>query len=101
MPGFNLIILSLNIYQKNQRSLIKKIRAGIGKLRGRKYRRKKGLLIVVGEDCPLAKSGRNIPGIEVVTPNQLNAELLAPGKMVGRVTLYTENAINKLDKLFV
>ncbi len=84
-----------------KRSLIKKIRAGIGKLRGRKYRRKKGLLIVVGEDCPLAKSGRNIPGIEVVTPNQLNAELLAPGKMVGRVTLYTENAINKLDKLFV
>jgi hypothetical protein len=32
----------------------------------------------------------------------LNAELLAPGAMPGRVTLWTENAINILekDKLF-
>jgi len=86
-----------------ERSLIKKIRAGLGKLRGRKYQKKKGLLIVVGEKCPLSRSGRNIPGIDIVTPNQLNAELLAPGKMIGRITLYTENAVNRLeqDKLFV
>jgi len=86
-----------------KRSLIKKIRAGIGKLRGRKYQKKKGLLIVVSENCPLSKSARNLPGVEIVTPNQLNAELLAPGKMIGRITLYTENAVNKLeqDKLFI
>lgn len=81
-----------------QRSLIKKIRAGIGKLRGRKYRRKKGLLLVVGNDCPLLKGAKNIPGLDIVKPNQLNAELLAPGAKPGRIALFTENAINLMEK---
>ena len=97
------VLEKLGFQAEMQRSLIKKIRAGIGKLRGRKYRKKKSLLIVVGEECSLSNSARNLPGIEIVTPNQLNAELLAPGKMMGRITLYTESAINKLteDKLFM
>ena len=92
------ILEKLNLQEELQRTLIKKIRAGLGKLRGRKYQKKKGLLIVVGEDCPLFKSAKNIPGIDIVKPNQLNAHLLAPGCMPGRITLYTENAINRLEK---
>lgn len=88
----------LNFQEELQRTLIKKIRAGIGKLRGRKYQKKKGLLIVVGEDCPLIKSAKNIPGIDIVKPNQLNVKLLAPGAQPGRITLYTENAINVMEK---
>lgn len=97
------ILKKLNLHKELQRSSIKKIRAGIGKLRGRKYQRKKGLLIVVGEDCPLLKSAKNIPGIDIVEPAQLNAELLAPGCMPGRITLFTEKAIDKLEegKLFI
>lgn len=88
----------LNLKDELQRSLIKKIRAGIGKLRGRKYQKKKGLLIIVSDDCPLLKSAQNLPGTDIIKINQLNAELLAPGTQPGRITLYTENAINKLEK---
>ncbi len=88
----------LNFQPELERTLVKKIRAGLGKLRGRKYQRKKGILIVVGEDCPLLKSAQNLPGLDIVKPNQLNAQLLAPGAQPGRITLYTENAINKLEK---
>ena len=93
----------LGFENEMERSAIKKIRAGIGKLRGRRYQRKKGVLIVVGEDCPLTKSARNIPGVDIVPAVALNAHLLAPGAMPGRVTLWTENAINLIGekKLFV
>ena len=96
------ILLNLGFKDELSRSLIKKVRAGLGKVRGRKYQRKKGILIVVGEDCSLLKAANNISGIDVVKVNALNAELLAPGAMPGRVTLWTENAINILekDKLF-
>jgi len=99
---FQIVLQKLNFQEELNRSLIKKIRAGLGKLRGRKYRRKKGLLIVVGEECPLLKSSQNIPGLDIVKVNQLNAELLAPGTIPGRITLYTANAIKKLteNKLF-
>lgn len=76
----------------------KKIRAGLGKIRGRPYQRKKSILIVVGENCPLAHAAQNLPGVDVALARSLNAELLAPGAMPGRVTLWTENAINALDK---
>ena len=96
-------LIDLGFTDELQRSAIKKVRAGIGKLRGRKYQRKKGILIVVGEDCPLIKSARNIPGIDIVPASSLNAHLLAPGAMPGRATLWTENAINliKEKKLFI
>tara|TARA_Y100000310_G_scaffold278642_1_gene297193 strand:+ start:15935 stop:16741 length:807 start_codon:yes stop_codon:yes gene_type:complete len=86
-----------------ERTLLKKVRAGIGKLRGRKYRRKKGLLIVVGEDCPIQNAASNIPGVTITPVASLNAEILAPGALPGRVTLWTQNAINKLNekKLFI
>lgn len=93
----------LDLSREMERSAIKKIRAGLGKLRGRKYQKRKGLLLVVGEDCPALKSAGNIPGVDVAMVNQLNAELLAPGTQAGRATIFTENAIKKLEenKLFI
>ncbi len=92
------ILFKLGFKEELERSLVKKIRAGIGKLRGRKYQRKKGLLIVVGGDCPLIKSASNFPGVDVVKVSALNAEFLAPGAMPGRVTLWTEQALDVLEK---
>ncbi|MFC1723959.1 50S ribosomal protein L4, partial [Nanoarchaeota archaeon] len=77
-----------------------KIRAGKSRLRGRKYRKKTGPLFVVGDDCPLQKSAKNIAGIQIVKASMLNAELLAPGCVPGRATLYTESALEKLKSLF-
>lgn len=79
-----------------ERSAEKRVRAGLGKRRGRRYQRKKGVLVIVSSNCPLLKAGRNIAGVDVVTVNSLNAELLAPGAMPGRVALWTEKAVDEL-----
>jgi large subunit ribosomal protein L4e len=79
------------------------IRAGKGKARGRRYKSKTGPLIVVSKsDCKLMKSAKNLMGIDVVAVNKLNAEILAPGTLSGRFTLFTAASIEKLskDKLF-
>lgn len=81
----------------------KKVRSGKGKSRGRKYKKKTSLLIVVGKDCKLLKAGRNIPGVEVIKISELNAEKLAPGTAAGRATLWCLDSIEKIskDKLFI
>jgi large subunit ribosomal protein L4e len=79
-----------------------RIRAGRGKMRGRRYRIKKGPLIVVSGKCKLMDAVNNIRGIDVVAVDRLNAELLAPGCDYGRLTIFTEAAVKRLDaeKLF-
>jgi large subunit ribosomal protein L4e len=78
----------------------RKIRAGRGKTRGRKYKTPKGPLLVVGEDKGISRGARNHPGVDVVLVENLNAELLAPGTHPGRLTIYTKSAIEKLEELF-
>lgn len=79
----------------------KKIRAGKGKMRGRRYKKKKGLLIVVSGDCDLLKAARNLAGVDVVKYNELNTELLAPGAQAGRLTIFTKSSLGKLNEKFV
>lgn len=80
------------------RAKVKTIRAGKGKLRGRKYKRAKSILIVTAEDKGISKAARNLAGVDVITQDQINAELLAPGTFPGRLTIYTESAIAKLEE---
>jgi large subunit ribosomal protein L4e len=78
----------------------RKIRAGKGKYRGRKIKQAVGPLIVVAENKGIMEAARNIPGVEVVTVNNLNAEILAPGTHAGRLTIWTNSAIGKLNELY-
>ena len=77
-----------------------KIRAGRGKARGRKKRHGVGPLIVINEDNGIRKAVRNFLGIDVVKTEELNAEMLAPGAVPGRLTIWTQSALNNLDTLF-
>lgn len=92
----------LKLNEELNRATQKKIRAGKGKMRNRKYRTKRGPLVVVGHTCPLMKSSKNL-NVDVVDVRSLNTELLAPGTVPGRLTLFTENAIDilKEKKLFL
>lgn len=78
----------------------KKIRAGKGKTRGRKYRKPKGPLLVVNQDKGISLGARNHPGVDVVVVDNLNTEALAPGTHPGRLTIYTRSAVEKLGELF-
>lgn len=77
-----------------------KIRAGRGKMRGRKYKKKKSLLVVVGADEGVGKAARSISGVDICTVGRLNAELLAPGSHAGRLTLWSKAAIEQLTKTY-
>ncbi len=92
------ILASLGFAAELERSAQKKVRAGKGKWRGRRYNKKKGPLIVVSKECALSQAARNIPGIDVVPVRALNAAVLAPGAFPGRVTLWTKPAIMELEK---
>lgn len=81
-----------------ERSSEKTYRAGRARLRGRKYRKRKGPLFVVSKQCPLLKAASNVAGLDAVAVTDLNAELLAPGAVPGRLTLFTQSAVDKLDK---
>jgi large subunit ribosomal protein L4e len=74
----------------------KKIRAGKGKARGRKYKRKIGPLIVIAQDKGVSKAAKNLPGISVCKVENLSAEALAPGAMPGRLTIFAKSALEKL-----
>lgn len=87
---------ALGLADELTRSSIKTIRAGKGKGRGRKYKRRIGPLIVVASDSKLIKSAKNIPGVDVVKVTDLNAAILAPGCHPGRLTLFTTKAIDEM-----
>jgi large subunit ribosomal protein L4e len=77
----------------------KKVRAGRGKMRGRYYQKKVGLLLVIAEDNGIGIAARNVPGMDVATIDELNAEMLAPGTHAGRLTLWTEGAMKLLTEV--
>jgi len=76
----------------------KKIRAGRGKTRGRKYKSKKGILIVIKDDFGIVKASRNIPGVDIVKIENLSIENLAPGGTPGRMILWAQSAFKELNK---
>jgi large subunit ribosomal protein L4e len=78
----------------------RKIRAGKGKHRGRKMKQAVGPLIVVVENKGLVAAASNVPGVDVTTVANLNTEMLAPGTHPGRLTLWTNGAIESLGKLY-
>jgi large subunit ribosomal protein L4e len=78
----------------------RKVRAGKGKSRGRRVKQAVGPLIVVAEDKGIMKAARNIAGVDVVRVKNLNAEMLAPGTHPGRLTIWTDGAIERLNELY-
>ncbi len=68
------------------------IRSGVGKLRGRRHKKNAGLLLVVGNN---EKLKTNI--IDVKEVKGLNVTDLAEGG-IGRLTIYTEEAIKNLQE---
>lgn len=67
---------------------------------GVKLRGGKGPLIVVSDDRGIGRAASNYPGVDIVKVENLNAELLAPGTHPGRLTIWTESAVGRLNELF-
>ena len=73
------------------------IRAGKATMRGRVHKTPKSVLLVVKEKSGLAQAARNLPGVDVVAARDLCAEDLAPGGDIGRLTVFTKDAVEALN----
>ncbi len=77
----------------------RKQRAGRGKMRGRRKRVAKGPLFVLEASSPAAKALSNFPGVDVATSANLNAEVLAPGGVAGRLSVWTLSALKRIGEI--
>ncbi|MHC1600642.1 MAG: 50S ribosomal protein L4 [Candidatus Methanospirareceae archaeon] len=115
---------AIDVWNDVLRAKERKVRAGKGKMRGRRYKTKKSILIVISgdEETPedkkiktnaddfsvrvelehpsrakkIMKAAKNLPGVDISYVEELNAELLAPGTHPGRLTIWTESSLSKL-----
>lgn len=75
-----------------------KRRTGSSRLRGRVYRQGVGPLIVVTNDRGVGKAAASIPGVDVARVEDLSVLDLAPGGVPGRLAVWTETALESLNK---
>lgn len=78
----------------------RKVRAGAGKMRNRRYVQRRGPLVVYDVAEGLDKAFRNLPGVELSAVDNLNLLDLAPGGHLGRFCIWTKGAFDKLDSIF-
>jgi len=78
----------------------KRYRAGKGKTRNRRYKKKLGPVIVYNQDNGIVRAFRNIPGVDFMHVERLNLLKLAPGGHLGRLVIWTESAFAKLDSIY-
>jgi len=78
----------------------KKIRPGKGKRRNRRYKMKKGPMVIYKEDNGIVRAMRNIPGVETACVTHLNLLKLAPGGSIGRFLIWTESAFKYLQAMY-
>jgi len=95
------ILASLGAYddvEKAQDS--KKVRAGKGKARGRRYTMRRGPLVIYSANDGVEQAFRNLPGVELCNVSRLNLLQLAPGGHMGRFIVWSESAITELDTIY-
>ncbi|KAF2125758.1 hypothetical protein P153DRAFT_369758 [Dothidotthia symphoricarpi CBS 119687] len=81
----------------------RKLRAGKGKLRGRRHKQRRGPLVIYNPDedgKELVLAFRNIPGVETSSVYSLNLLQLAPGGHLGRFIVWTSSAFSALDQIY-
>jgi len=88
------VVEALGLAADVERAEDRTVKAGRGKTRGRKYRRPSSILFVTGEEP--SRAARNLAGADVATAANVSAEDLAPGAQAGRLTVWTESALEEV-----
>ena len=93
-------LLSLGLEEDLKRSTnIVRIPSGKSRLRGRKKRTALSCLIVVSKDSPVSKLKKSLPGVNIVSLENLSIMDLVPGTKPVRLTIYTKNVIDSMNKI--
>lgn len=78
----------------------KKIRAGKGKARNRRYVLRRGPLVIYKENDGVEQAFRNLPGVELCCVDRLNLLQLAPGGHMGRFCIWSQSALDALNEIY-
>ena len=78
----------------------KKIRAGKGKARNRRYTLRRGPLIIYKTNDGVEQAFRNLPGVELCCVDRLNLLQLAPGGHMGRFCVWSQAALDALNDIY-
>ncbi len=89
------VLSSLGLDAETERAKRKNIRAGKGKMRGRKYKKKLGMTIITTEPTKLRKSAANL-NINVVDIKNLNIEDVSHAGKPGRLIVWSQGAVSSL-----
>jgi len=93
-------LLSLGLEEDLKRSTdIVKIPSGKSRLRGRRKHSALSCLLVVSENSEVCKLKKSLPGVNIVSINNLSITHLVPGTKPVRLTIYSKNAINSLNRI--
>jgi large subunit ribosomal protein L4e len=79
------------------------LRAGKGKMRGRRTRQRRGPLVIYNpleDGIDVGRSFKKITGVESCSVYALNLLQLAPGGHLGRFIIWTSSAFAALDKIY-
>jgi len=90
------ILKKIGFESEIKRLETKTIRAGIGKLRNRKYKMKRGPILVYETENAFVKSIKNIQGFETMDVDDLLVTDLGMSEKYGRSVIFTEDAAKKL-----
>ena len=78
----------------------KKIRAGKGKARNRRYVLRRGPLVIYKANDGVEQAFRNLPGVELCCVDRLNLLQLAPGGHMGRFCIWSQSALDALNTIY-
>ena len=78
----------------------RRIRPGKGKARNRKYKIRRGPMIIYKEDNGIQRACRNIPGVATMSVDRMYLLKLAPGGVFGRLIIWTESAFKHLNEIY-
>ncbi|MFB6146701.1 MAG: 50S ribosomal protein L4 [Halobacteriaceae archaeon] len=87
---------ALGVHEDIQRADDTTVPAGQGTTRGRSTQRPTSVLFVTSSDAGPSRAARNLAGADVATGREVNAEDLAPGTHPGRLTVWTESAVQEV-----
>lgn len=95
------ILISLGMSEDLHRAnSSRKVRSGLARRRGRKNRVGYSALVVTGsENDKICQVSGSLPGVHVRSVRKLSVLDLAPGSKQIRLTIYSENAIEKLKEV--
>ena len=88
------VLIALNL----EATSVKRVKPGRAKSRGRAVRYKKNPLVVVTKNCGVVKALGNIPGYDTIDIKSINAGLLTLRYGVPRPCIFTEGALEILNK---